>query len=713
MTPNTLPLPAARSSSPATLRGWRLILARTVWAVCAGFAIALFLAFIPVNWYGMKDHWLVRSSAQAIAPFIHFDNYVRYIEAFARYVLTLNYFVAAVCFGVAALIVWRKSDDGVALMVALGLILLPNAALSVDDAGRLYAIYGSPWYRLLRTFDDWLGFFVAHYTAFLFFIFPDGRFVPRWMKWAAWGVLVSFGFVFGLAFGWVSWEVWIATFMAWLVLATSSQIYRYLRVSGPLERQQTKWFVAAVAFGPIYLLVGWFGIAPGLSESQANFIGLHLQTAWLLFLPLGVGIGVLRRGLWGADPIINRTLVYGALTVCVILLYVLIVGGLSALFQSGNSILLSALVTGAIAFLFQPLRQRLQRLVNRLMYGERDDPATALAQLGHRLETALAPEAVLPSIVETVARALKAPYAAIEVNSDQSTVISSEWKAAGQALPTDRSASSLITIPLIFQSETLGHLLIAPRAPGEDFTSADKRLLNDLARQAAPAVHAYRLTADLQQSRERIVTAREEERRRLRRDLHDGLGPALASQTLKLDAALDLLEADPAQAVHYLREVKAQAQATVADIRRLVYELRPPALDELGLVDALRAHVQSLSSRNGLRVTVDAPETLPPLSAAVEVAAYRIALEALTNVVKHAQARECSLQLTIVAWHNKNFLTIEVLDDGLGLAPGASPGVGFASMRERAEELGGVCIINNHERGGTKVLAQLPIANNQ
>jgi signal transduction histidine kinase len=205
------------------------------------------------------------------------------------------------------------------------------------------------------------------------------------------------------------------------------------------------------------------------------------------------------------------------------------------------------------------------------------------------------------------------------------------------------------------------------------------------------------------------VTAREEERRRLRRDLHDGLGPALASQTLKLDAALDLLEADPAQAVHYLREVKAQSQTTVADIRRLVYELRPPALDELGLVGALRAHVQSLSSRNGLRVTVDAPETLPPLSAAVEVAAYRIALEALTNVVKHARARECSIQLTIVAWRNKNFLTLEVLDDGLGLAPGASPGVGLASMRERAEELGGICVINNNQPGGLKVLAQLPI----
>lgn len=695
MPSNSLPLPTTRLPSPATLRGWRLTLARVVWAVCAGFAIALFIAFIPVNGYGVRDYWLVRSSFLAISNYVSF-------EAFANYVLALNYIVALVSFGVAALILWRKSDDSVALMVALGLLLLPTAFISADDTGHIYALYGRPWHTLLQTARDWLASVSIHYMVFLFFIFPDGRFAPRRMKWAALGVLVLFGLVFGLSYGWTSWEVWFTTFMAWLVLAVGSQIYRYLRVSSPTERQQTKWFVAAVAFGPIYLLTGWFGLAPGLSEAQANFIGLHLQYAWLLFLPLGVGIGVLRRGLWGADPIINRTLVYGALTVCVILLYVLIVGGLSVLFQSGNSILLSALVTGVIAFLFQPLRQRLQRLVNRLMYGERDDPATALARLGQRLESALTPETILPTIVDTVAQALKAPYVAIRLDG---MIVHSQGELPEPTHPPAR----LLELPLTYQSEILGQLLVAPRAPEEVFAPADKRLLNGLARQAAPAVHAYRLTADLQRSRERIVTAREEERRRLRRDLHDGLGPALASQTLKLDAALDLLESDPAQAVHYLREVKAQSQATVADIRRLVYALRPPTLDELGLVGALRAHVQSLSSRNGLRIRIDAPETLPLLSAAVEVAAYRITLEALTNVVKHARARECSLELSIAAWRNRNFLTIEVKDDGFGLAPGSGPGVGLNSMRERAEELGGICIVNNAQPAGVKVLAQLPI----
>jgi len=521
--------------------------------------------------------------------------------------------------------------------------------------------------------------------------------------WAALGGLTSLGLMYGLFRERVVWEVWFTTFIAWLVLAVSSQIYRYLRVSGEVERQQTKWFVAAVAFGPIYLLVGLFGLAPGLSESQGNFIGLHLQTVWLLFLPLGVGIGVLRRGLWGADPIINRTLVYGALTVGIILLYVLVVGGLSALFQSGDSVLLSALVTGAIAFLFQPLRQWLQRLVNRLMYGDRDDPATALARLGQRLETAIAPEATLSTIAETVAQTLKVPYAAIELTTADQRSMTVEYPSS-----VIRPAACL-SFSLTYQSEPLGQLLVAPRAPGEAFSPADRRLLEQIAQQAAPAVHAYRLTADLHRSRERIIIAREEERRRLRRDLHDELGPTLASQTFKLDAALDWFDRDPASARKLLGEVKAQTQATVADIRRLVYELRPPALDELGLVGALRAHVQSLSAANGLHVTVDAPPDLPPLSAAVEVAAYRIALEALTNVVRHAQAHTCQVHLAVL----EESLQLDIADDGLGLPAETGretpAGMGLTSMRERADELGGTCVIENRPGGGTRVYAELPI----
>ena len=221
---------------------------------------------------------------------------------------------------------------------------------------------------------------------------------------------------------------------------------------------------------------------------------------------------------------------------------------------------------------------------------------------------------------------------------------------------------------------------------------------------------AVRLSADLQRSRERLVEAREEERRRLRRDLHDGLGPQLSSQALTVDAVRALMRRDPDAAERLLLELKADAQDAVADIRRLVYGLRPPALDDLGLLGALRESAAQYSTK-GLNVSVQAPEDLPPLSAAVEVAAYRIAQEALTNVAHHAGARACTI---LLAMEEAGVLCVEVRDDGLGI-PGARENssvgtrVGLTSMGERAGELGGSLVVEALSEGGTRVLARLPL----
>jgi len=217
-------------------------------------------------------------------------------------------------------------------------------------------------------------------------------------------------------------------------------------------------------------------------------------------------------------------------------------------------------------------------------------------------------------------------------------------------------------------------------------------------------IRALRLAADLQRSREQLVTAREEERRRIRRDLHDGLGPAMAGLTLKIDAAGEELEADVAAAAAMLVDLKADVQAAIADIRRLVYDLRPPALDELGLAGALRTQVACYSGP-ALHITLDAPEDLPPLPAAVEVAAYRIVLEALTNVVRHAQAHTCQIRLTV-----RDRLDLEIRDDGRGLPEHAQPGVGLHAIRERAAELGGSCMIESVPGTGTCVRAVLPVS---
>ncbi|WP_052567866.1 GAF domain-containing sensor histidine kinase [Ktedonobacter racemifer] len=267
----------------------------------------------------------------------------------------------------------------------------------------------------------------------------------------------------------------------------------------------------------------------------------------------------------------------------------------------------------------------------------------------------------------------------------------------------------LLTLPLAYQEQTLGQFQLAPRSPGEAFTPADMRLLDELARQAGLAAHAVRLATDLQKARERLVLAREEERRRLRRDLHDGVGPTLASLSQRIDTASHLVLHDPDAAIVLLDTLKAQVKATIADIRRVVYALRPPVLDELGLVSAISEHVMQLQGTNGLHVSLEVPTALSDiseLSAAVEVAAYRIALEALTNVVHHAHAQHCLLRLGLAA---ERFLYLSISDDGRGLLEDNRAGVGITSMRERVAELGGEFTLTTIQGRGTYVQVRLPL----
>jgi len=461
---------------------------------------------------------------------------------------------------------------------------------------------------------------------------------------------------------WLAWSLWaLATAQAALGLLLAA--LNHLTLRSLFAEHVVASVSAALALTTVGALVA--------TRRPGNMIG------WLL-CAAGV-IGGL--GAWTGQ--------YAALTACVVALYMLVVGYLGTLLNARGNLLIALVATGLVAVLFQPLRERLQRTVDRLMSGDRADPYTVLARLGQRLEAALAPAAVLPTIVQTVKDALKLPYVAIALDrSSEFNVLSSELTApetqnstfktqnyeivaaSGElpAHPLTRSPARPLTLPLVYQGEPVGRLILGRRAPGEAWSQADRRLLDDLARHAGIAVHAVRLhahalrlAADLQQSRERLVSAREEERRRLRRDLHDGLGPALAGLTLKLDAAHDEMHEDVDAAAGMLRDLKRDVQEAIADIRRLVYDLRPPALDELGLVAALQLQIAHYQQAE-LRIALDAPEALPPLPAAVEVAAYRIVAEALTNVVRHAHARRCRVRLAI-----DGALEIEVLDEGIGL----------------------------------------------
>jgi len=481
-------------------------------------------------------------------------------------------------------------------------------------------------------------------------------------------------------------------------------VIRFRRSRG-IEREQLKWLAYAGALAVLgnIVIYGWYAARPNdLLSFDLMLIGI---TAALTAIALAAGIAILRHRLYDINLVINRTLVYGALTAAIAGIYLLVVGGLGVLLQASGSVALSLLGVGMVAMVVQPVRDRLQRAVNRLMYGERDDPYAVLSRLRQRLEATLAPEAVLPAIVETVAQALKLPRAAIALKEENGfkIVAVSPVQPLASASPIQDTGDAGEVLPLIYQGEIVGQFIFSPRAPGETFTVAERRLLEDIAHQAGVAVHAVRLTADLQHSRERLVTAREEERRRLRRDLHDGLGPHLASQSFKLEAARDSVRNNPDKAEALLNDLIGKTQNTIGDIRRLVYALRPPALDELGLIAAVREHAAQCEL-NGVRITVVAPDHLPSLPAAVEVATYRIVQEALTNVVRHAQAQMCTISIEL----KNGALSLQISDDGIGMSRDHHRGVGLSSMRERAEELGGQCVIEPTLDGGTRVKAELP-----
>jgi signal transduction histidine kinase len=378
---------------------------------------------------------------------------------------------------------------------------------------------------------------------------------------------------------------------------------------------------------------------------------------------------------------------------------VLIVGGAGLLLGAqGTSPLLSILVTGLVAVAFQPLRQRLQRGVNRLIYGDRDEPYQVLARLGQRLETAIDPAAALSLTVETIAQALKLPYAAIRYEPADESFPAAAYGVADT--PVTR-------FPLIYAGKTVGYLEVGQWSIREPLTETDRKLLGVLARQIGAAAHAARLSVELQSARLRIVDAREETRRRLGGDLHDGVGHQLVGLARKTEQAAAGFEHDPAAVSSLLHEINQQLNRTIAQVRSLAHQLHPPELEVLGLVDALREKAQMHAD---LTMRFDVPLPLPALPAAVETAAYYIALEALTNIEKHAGASFCQIRIFVQKPNEPHFhrLVMEITDNGVGLLAEPSGGLGLLTMQGRAVEVGGACQISDNATGGTAVVVSLP-----
>ena len=513
------------------LRGRWLLLARVVWVGIAVLTLGLSVASIPTSLASLyvlcTDAPATCSDSGHVTP-----DYLRALQGlglsldiFAMYEVALLIVFAVVYAAIGAVLFWRRSDDRMALFASLTLVTFP-AAFNVGALATLPSVWWWP---------SQLVILLGNSSLFLFFyLFPTGRFVPSWTRWLWIAVIVFWavnGFFPSLPFRHsLPGNVLFLGFVSSILLA---QLYRYSRVSNAEQREQTKWVVFGLSIGLGGFLALRFcstffpslfppGPLTDLITSTAEFL-------FLLFVPLSIGVAILRSRLFDIDSLINRTLVYGILTVSVVSLYVLVVEYLGTLFHSSDNLLISLVATGLIAVLFQPLRAFLQRGVNHLLYGQRDEPYTVITRLSQRLEVTLAPDTVLSTIVETVAQALKLPYVAILLKQEDTFALVASY---GQHI------GEPVILPLVYQAETVGQLHLAPRTPGEALTPADRHLLDELARQAGVATHAIQLTSDLQRSREHLEQRVEERTRELSSLLE--VSHTVAS-TLKLKPLLGLI----------------------------------------------------------------------------------------------------------------------------------------------------------------------------
>lgn len=459
-----------------------------------------------------------------------------------------------------------------------------------------------------------------------------------------------------------------------LVGAVISARRRYNRSTGQ-ERLQLQWFALSALSLPAMMGLLW---TTYFLDINSDAVVYPILAVGLSAIPVGIGIGILRWGLFDVELVLSRALTYGALSLGVIVLYAALLLLTERLLTNRSAAGLFAAAVVAVAV--QPAHAWLRRRIERAVYGYRSQPHEALRMLADRAELA-DPLGLTESITATVAEALKVEQAWVEEDSEPE--------------PGER----VLRAPLVHRGVRLGDLAVGV-PPGRQFSAADTELFHDLAKYAAVLVGAERLNAQLVRSRAGLVTAREEERRRLRRDLHDGLGPSLAAIVLKLNAA----ETRPTEGERraLLAETRDEARAAIAEVRRLVDDMRPPAIDEVGLLNAIRQRVGSLSA--DLTVEVDGPPEMPPLPAAVEVAAFRIASEAVTNAARHAGASRCRVTLEL-----DDALAVTVTDNGRGAPVETRTGVGWTSMRERAAELGGSCTISTPLHGGLVVRAVLPL----
>ncbi|WP_238010968.1 sensor histidine kinase [Dactylosporangium sp. AC04546] len=613
-------------------------------------------------------------------------------------------FVLALAVLAAALYVRRPEEPSTGPLLVLGAGLLGSTAVVVAGLPALALATGGPVFWLFQL--NTIGVYSVAWGGLLAFSLTfigghpwGGRRAVRIAYAGPLAVMLAWTAIAGLlAPNQLRWLALVhsgqtAVAAAALLVSVVSGVVAYRAVTDPLMRSRLRWLGGGGAAAALVSILGWH--LPQLVTGDQLLPWGDLGLAGLPFVA-AIGVALRRQYLFDIERLANRSLAYAATVAVLVAGYAIVV----ALLVSGlhlSDTVAAALAAAAAAVTLAPLRTAAQRAVDRLMYGDRHDPAGALDRLGARLGSAMLPADVLPAVVQTVASSLRVPYAAIDLADGAGGFqLAAEYGAPTEPVHVE---------PLHYQRQSVGRLRVSARGRDDPLDAADVALLGSLARQAGLAVQAVRLHDDLVRSRADVVASREDERRRLRRDLHDGLGPTLAAIGLKAElAARDVPAGSAAHAL--LAEISAEATASVTDVRRLVEALRPPALDELGLVGAVRSRAAALAGAVAIEVRgEDDGSASASLPAAVETAAYRIAVEAMTNVVRHSGATSC----TVLIARRPDSVEVTVADDGRGLDPARPDGVGLRSIRERAAEVGGEWSIGSTAGGGTLVHAHLPL----
>jgi signal transduction histidine kinase len=608
---------------------------------------------------------------------------------------------------IGAVVAARQPRNAVGwLLIAIGLaegassLMATWATLALDVApGAVPGGLVAAW------FADWLWMpAYALAATFLPLLFPDGRLLSR--RWRPVAGLAAAGLTIQLAaplsvlpqlrlrtasagtypderlasiLGAIGYGIILAT----AVLCVTGLVWRLSRM--PAEQRGPYVWFAGGALVTVVLLLPLNVVSHPLAHEILQFVAV-------ISIPVGALVAIVRHRAYGIDLVINRTLVYAVLSVVLTGIY-LAVAAVAHLLLDGADGLPAVSAAAATALVLAPTRGWLQRTINRLMYGQRDDAQQIVAAIGSRLETIAAASDPLADLTAQIAQAFRLPYVAIETAEAKQTRVLAATGSVG---------ASHERIPLLVKGEGVGALVVAPRRGQTQLTSRDRRGLGEIAPIVATAVKQDQLTTELQRARERLASDLEEERRRIRRDLHDGLGPNLATIVMGLDETRAVHRDDPHRADTLLRELKDQAKEAIADIRTLVYGLRPPALDDFGLLGAIRT-LLATSTRGSIVVDLSVPPKLPALPAAIEVAAYRIVQESVTNVLRHAHAAHVEVGLAC----RGDALEVTVRDDGRGLGNGVVDGVGLTSIRERVQDVGGRVTIRSVN--GTTVEAVLPV----